>query len=50
MSVLTYSIPPMEGYNQSIIARSVRKYPVDTCHIIKYKLIHRMKKVRKELK
>lgn len=27
---LTYSIPPREGYNQSIIARSTMKYPTET--------------------
>jgi len=27
---LTYSIPPREGYTQSIIARSVMKYPTET--------------------
>lgn len=31
--VLTYSIPPREGYNRKIIVRSVMKYPIEICKV-----------------
>jgi hypothetical protein len=31
-NILTYSIPPKEGYSHSSIPRSAQKYPTETCH------------------